>query len=751
MFAKVIVDISNSNVDKLFTYSVPDETHLTPGQRVLVPFGRGNKPIEGFVIELTDERPDIGLIKPVTRALEPYPVLLEDQLRLSEWICRAYHCTRADSLRGMIPATLRGARVKEKTVRTLRISDNCDREAFRASMFTKDGKAKAPKQLEVFDLLDSPGAEYSSSDINAFIPGAGPAIAALIRKGLLIESDREQYRDPFAGRDPAPTEPLPLLPAQQTALDSIDSAEPGSVLLLHGVTGSGKTEVYMQAIASVLENGGGAIVLVPEISLTPQTTDRFRSRFGDNVAVLHSHLSDGERYDEWRRIRFGKARVVVGARSAVFAPVEGLKLIIIDEEHEPSYQSELTPKYSASEVAQRRARLTGARLVLGSATPSLTSYYRAKRGQYKLLEMPDRINGIPMPHVDIVDMRQEFLAGNNSIFSALLKDKLTACFEKHEQAILFLNRRGYSSHAECRACGFVFTCPNCDVAMTYHKHDGSLRCHYCGATYRMPDKCPSCGSPFIKYSGVGTQQVEEQLKKLFPDIRCLRMDTDTTTGKNSHREILDAFSGGEADVLIGTQMVAKGLDIPNVTLVGVVFADSTLFHSDYRSGERTFQLLTQVAGRAGRADKEGRVVIQTNAPNHRAITLCTKHDYKTFYKLEIAERMQTLFPPFAVFIRAMFVSENEQAAADSAERYSQGITEKLLDCLKAQNAENELVFVMPGAAPIRKRDGEYRYAVIIKLVRSAHTAEAIRAVYQFSDGFNEEYYRGVEINPQEML
>lgn len=751
MFAKVIVDISNSNVDKLFSYSVPEGLKIAPGQRVLVPFGRGNKPIEGFVIELTEESGTSFQIKPVIKPIEPYTALLPDQLKLADWICKAYHCTKADALRCMIPAKLRGSRIKEKTVRMLRISPEVISDEFHASMLKKDGTPKAPKQLEVFELLDSPGVEYSSADINAFIPGATAAIAALIKKGVLVEAEREYFRDPFTGHEVDPTEPLPLLPEQQKSLDAISTAEPGSVLLLHGVTGSGKTEVYMQAIAETLERGLGAIVLVPEISLTPQTTDRFRGRFGDTVAVLHSHLSDGERYDEWRRIRFGKARVVIGARSAVFAPVDELGLIVIDEEHEPSYLSEITPKYSALEVAQRRAKLAGARLVLGSATPSLTSYFRAKRGQYKLLEMPDRINGIPMPHVDIVDMRKEFLSGNNSIFSALLTEKLRGCIERGEQAILFLNRRGYSSHAECKACGFVFTCPNCDVALTYHKFDSSLRCHYCGASFDMPRKCPNCGSEFIKYSGIGTQQVEEQLYAAFPGVRVLRMDTDTTRGKTSHRDILDSFTNGEADVLVGTQMVAKGLDIPNVTLVGVVFADSTLFHSDFRSSERTFQLLTQVAGRAGRADKEGCVVIQTNAPNHRAIELCTKHDYKTFYRLEIGDRMRTLFPPFAVFIRAMFVSENEQTAAEAASHFADGITQKILSCLDKFSAQNELVFVMPGAAPIRRREGEYRYSVIIKLARTNHTSSVISAVYEFSDGFNEDCFRGVEINPQEML
>ncbi len=751
MFARVIVDISNTNVDRLFTYSVPEQLKVAPGQRVLVPFGRGNKPIEGFVIALSDESGTSHAVKPIIRTLEPYTVLTAEQLGLSEWICSAYHCTRADSLRGMIPAKLRGSRVKEKTVRTLRLSPSADRSEFIAGITAKDGGIKAPKQLEVFDLLDHPNAEYSSADICAFIPGASAAISALVKKGVLIEAGREAYRDPFAGRDVEPTLPLPLLPAQEQALKTICTAEPGEVLLLHGVTGSGKTEVYMQAISAELEKGRGAIVLVPEISLTPQTTDRFRSRFGDSVAVLHSHLSDGERFDEWRRIRFSKARVVIGARSAVFAPVEELGIIIIDEEHESSYQSELTPKYSAIEVARRRARLTGARLVLGSATPSLTSYYRAKRGMYKLIELKERINGDAMPRVDIVDMRAEYRSGNNGIFSALLREALSACLERKEQAILFLNRRGYSSHVECRACGFVFTCVSCDVAMTYHKFDNVLRCHYCGTSSCVPNKCPSCGSEFVKFSGIGTQQVEEQLHELFPSIRTLRMDTDTTGGKNSHRDILDSFTRGDADVLIGTQMVAKGLDIPNVTLVGVVFADSTLFHSDYRSSERTFQLLTQVAGRAGRADKEGRVVIQTNAPEHRAIALCTRHDYKTFFNLEIKDRLHTLFPPFSVFARALFTSKSEDEAAEAAGRFSEGVTQRILGVLTDFSAQDELIFVMPGAAPIRKREGEYRYAVIIKLARTAHTAKAIEAIYAYANEKPEDALRSIEINPQDML
>ena len=753
MFAKLIVDIANSNVDRLFTYSVPEELDVRIGHRVLVPFGRGNKPTEGFVTELCEEY-DTGFpVKGIIRTMEPYPALLPEQVELAKWIARAYHCTLCDALRLMLPAQLRGSRVKEKTVRTVMLAQDIDREKVRAEMLKKDGRPRSPRQTEVFELLEKVGAPMSVADLNAYIPGASAAIAALLKKGVLVEQGFVTFRSPFTGT-PERDVPPELTPDQRAAVEAIDNGAEGDVFLLHGVTGSGKTEVYLNAIQKALDMGGGAIVLVPEISLTPQTTDRFRSRFGDTVAVMHSHLSVGERYDEWRRLRLGWARVVVGARSAVFAPIENLKLIVIDEEHESTYKAEGTPPYSTDEVAIRRVRLTGGKLILGSATPQLVSYLRAEKGAYKLISLPERINGIPMPEVEIVDLRSEFMSGNNSIFSRKLARDLKKCVASGEQAILFLNRRGYSSHGECRACGFVFKCPNCDVALTYHKFDNTLRCHYCGHSVRVPNKCPSCGSEFIKYSGIGTQQVEEQLKKLIPGVRCLRMDTDTTGGKTSHRDILDAFIRGEADVLIGTQMIAKGLDIPGVTLVGVVYADASLFHSDYRSGERTFQLLTQVAGRAGRAlkdgeKKQGLVVIQTNAPNHRAVQLAARHDYKSFYELEIRDRLRTLFPPFSLFVRALFESEDEERAAANAADFAEKAGETLKDAL-GEN-EREVLFISHGAAPIKRRERLYRYAAMIKLARTKHTSDAINALRKLEDDLRVEGFRGLEINPNDML
>lgn len=755
MFARLIVDIANSNVDKLFTYAIPEELDVKPGHRVLVPFGRGNKPIEGFVIELSETADTEYSIKSIIKTLEPYTALNDDQIELAKWIERAYDCTLCDALRLMLPAQLRGSRIKEKTVRTVLLAPGIDAEKARASLLKKDGTPRSPKQFEVFDLLYKVGAPISTEDLNAYIPSASAAVSALIKKGYACEQGHVTFRNPFTNTVSKDTPPE-LTKEQRSAADSIKKGSYGDVFLLHGVTGSGKTEVYLNIIADVLEKGGGAIVLVPEISLTPQTTDRFRRRFGDNVAVLHSRLSAGERYDEWRRIRLGKARVVVGARSAVFAPVEDLGLIVIDEEHEPSYRSEKSPCYSADEVAIRRVSISGGRLVLGSATPQLSSYLRAKQGKYKLLELTERINGIPMPEVEIVDMRSEFLSGNNGIFSKDLADKLKECVSKNEQAILFLNRRGYSYHGECRSCGYVFTCPNCDVALTYHKFDDSLRCHYCGFSTRVPEKCPSCGSVFIKYTGFGTQQVEEQLKALIPGVRCLRMDTDTTGAKSSYREILDSFTSGGADVLIGTQMIAKGLDIPGVTLVGVVFADTSLFHSDYRSGERTFQLLTQVAGRAGRALNEGRinrgkVVIQTNAPDHRAVRLAADHDYKTFFDLEIKDRLRTLFPPFSFFVRALFEMKDREDAERACEHFEQLTCDTLRKVMSGLGAEKEILFVSSGPAPIRKRANLYRYAVIVKLLRSENSSHAVNALRSLADNFRIDGFRGIELNPDDLL
>ena len=756
MYAKVIVDIAHTEVDRLFSYRIPEDMELCAGQRILVPFGAGNRPTEGFVLALENTVGDTKhQIKSVIRALEGYSALSGEQLELAYWIRDNYHCVLAEALRLMIPAELRGGRVKEKSIRIVMLAPDKEPEDMLAAIRKKNGDYRAPKQGAVLELLMQCKKPMGVRDLCGFIPGAGNAIQALLQKGFLREQGHECFRDPFAGMGRiCQSMPKLLSESQRQAFDALCEGldKRSGTFLLHGVTGSGKTEVYMQSIAKVIGEGGTAIVLVPEIALTPQTVERFRNRFGNRVAVLHSRLSAGERYDEWRRIRSGAVSVVIGARSAVFAPLADLRLIVIDEEHELSYVSEITPRYNAIETAAKRCKLNGAVLLLGSATPSLLSYYRALRGRYTLLTLPQRINDHPMPEVQIVDMRSEFMNGNTSIFSGVLQERLQACMRSGEQAILFINRRGYSTFVSCRGCGYVFKCPHCDVSLTFHKHDEKLKCHYCGYEQRLPKLCPSCGKPYIKYFGVGTQQVEEALHKQFPGLSCLRMDMDTTQGKNAHYDILHRFTGGEAQVLIGTQMVAKGLDIPNVTLVGVIAADATLHIPDYRSAERTFQLTTQVAGRAGRADKPGFVVIQSYSPEHPAITLAAVHDYPAFYAQEIAMRRNGMFPPFSVFARLLFLGEDASVLCAAAEQCAKELRPALHEAICQTGGDvRELLMLYASPAPIARRQGLFRYQVLIKLARTKSTQSAMDALYCYTQDHKNACRVYLEVNPQNLF
>ncbi len=753
MYAEIIVDIAHGNVDRLFTYAIPEGMAVTAGQRVLAPFGRGNKRVEGFVLSLLEEpREQIGQIKPILRTMEPWPALLLEQLALAKWLQESYHCLMIDALRLMLPAAMRQGRVKEKTQRTVQIAENA--EELRQALLNKSGTPRSPKQLEVFDFLRESGLEMAVDDIAGFIPGARPAIAALLKKGFLIESGHVTFRRPGIMKGPAmPETQVVLNPRQQAAVEAVTGAMAkgsGGTYLLHGITGSGKTEVYMHCIKAVLDAGKTAIVLVPEIALTPQTVERFKSRFGGGIAVLHSRLSDGERFDEWRRIRLGKAQVVIGARGAVFAPTENLGLIVIDEEHEQSYQSESAPRYHAIEVARKRCRLQNAPLLLGSATPSITTYRRTLAGRYHLLELPERVQNRPLPKVSIVDMRVEFEKGNNSIFSAALYQKLKDCLQKGHQAILFINRRGYSTFVACRGCGGVLQCSNCDVSLTYHRLGERLKCHYCGYGAQVPAVCPSCGKPYLKYFGVGTQQVEEQVHEHFPEATTLRMDMDTTRAKDAHQKLLARFAAGEAQIMIGTQMIAKGLDYPNVTLVGVVAADATLHLPDYRSAERTFQLLTQVAGRAGRDEAPGEVVIQTYSPEHPSVQFSKTHDYKGFYAYEINMRRAALFPPYALFVRALFSSVDKAALFETGALYEQGLEQAVQEALGPEHQE-EFLLIVGGPAPIARKRGVYRYQVVVKLLRTPRTAAALKAVYGYAQAHRGELFATLEVNPGEML
>ncbi|QSF47051.1 primosomal protein N' [Paenibacillus tianjinensis] len=563
-------------------------------------------------------------------------------------------------------------------------------------------------------------------DLLSVLQVTAGTVKALEDKGFIEITEIEVYRDPYRGRDFKPSTPLPLTPEQQTVFTRIAHTveeQQHEVFLLHGVTGSGKTEIYLQCIQRVVDQGRQAVVLVPEIALTPQMVERFKGRFGSGVAVMHSRLSVGERYDEWRKIREGKANVAVGARSAVFAPFSNLGLIIMDEEHESSYKQEENPKYHARDVAVRRAEQGGAAVILGSATPSLESYHAA-RSQSDihfspvLLEMPTRALGNELPKVHVVDMRDELKEGNRSMFSRRLHTALESRLEREEQTVLLLNRRGFSTFVMCRSCGYVATCPECDISLTYHSRSDNLRCHYCGHAEPSPKECPECGSEHIRFFGTGTQRVEEELGKLFPGIRVIRMDVDTTTEKGSHEKLLNQFRDKKADVLLGTQMVAKGLDFPDVTLVGVITADSALNLPDFRAAEKTFQLLTQVAGRAGRHQLPGEVVVQSYTPEHYSIIHASGHDYNSFVREELKHRRDLHYPPYCRLILVTLSHEQLPLLLKMAENYAlnlQGRARQLrwfgsLDKLSS----DALDLLGPVASPLPRLKGRYRFQCIVK-------------------------------------
>ncbi len=599
--------------------------------------------------------------------------------------------------------------VKKKRVQLCRL--NVSKKE--AEEWVAANRRRAPKQAEVINCLLETNGPAVASVLAAKAGTTLGVVRTLEEKGLIKRYWQEVYRDPY-GEKVAASKPLPPSPAQSRALDEIKKAldkAAGDVFLLRGVTGSGKTEVYLQAIDRALELGRQAIVLVPEISLTPQTVNRFKARFGDRVAVLHSALGAGERFDEWRRIRSGDADIVVGARSAVFAPFTRLGLIVIDEEHEQSYRQEDMPRYHARDVALWRANRHGAVVILGSATPSVESTYLAETGVYRQLLLPERIETRPLPPVEIVDMRTELKQGNRTILSKRLREAIRQRICKEEQIIILLNRRGYATCVLCRECGHVLQCKNCRVTLTYHESDRTVRCHYCGWQIPLPSLCPECRSQLLRRFGVGTQRVEEVLLREFPGVRVLRMDMDTTRRKGAHRAILSAFERGEAHILLGTQMIAKGLDFPNVTLVGVITADTALNIPDFRAGERTFQLLTQVAGRAGRGDKGGEVIIQTYTPEHYSIQAAANHNYTAFYREELAFRRELGYPPYKFLARLLISGPVEREVVETAHRVFEALQLQLGALgIRPEDAE---VFG-PSPAPLSLVRNRYRWHIIAK-------------------------------------
>ena len=592
------------------------------------------------------------------------------------------------------------------------------------------------KRAEILQLLLDEGAPLATADLMKRVNASASLLRPLERRGVIQITRAQTVRNPLSSESVAPTQPLRLNPAQSTAFaeiqralashtvggvsnpDAFNRTKHPLTFLLHGVTGSGKTEVYMQAMADVLENGKSVIVLVPEISLTPQTASRFVGRFGDRVALLHSRLSDGERYDQWHRIQKGEADIVIGPRSAIFAPVPKLGMLIIDEEHSDSYKSDTAPRYHAREVAQKRSELANCLVLLGSATPSLESFHRTRNGSYRLLNLPDRVFDRKMPDVHIVDMRNELKKGNRTIFSELLRSSIEERLVRREQIILFLNRRGHSTYVFCRTCGYVERCDNCSISLTYHRETQQLVCHHCGSKRPTQQACPQCSSDAIRFFGAGTEAVEQEVHKWYPKARVKRFDADSTARKNAHQQILEEFEQQKIDILIGTQMVSKGLDFPNVTLVGVIAADTALNLPDFRASEQTFSLLTQVAGRSGRADLEGVVVIQTYMPEHYSIEAAQKHDYLDFYAQEIVARGALRYPPFAHVATLLLRGKDEQAVIEASHVARDQLEIWQTDqehALQAPKVEETSVEILgPAPAPLSKIEGKFRWHLLLR-------------------------------------
>ncbi|MBR4720430.1 MAG: primosomal protein N' [Clostridia bacterium] len=769
MVAEVIVNYKSKKVDKLYDYEIPYELDgkITVGSCVTVPFGIGNKPKEGYVFSVK-EKSTAQTLKQISNLSRQELLFDEKQCELVEWMRNKYLVTYLDAIRTVVPSgatvnreewiVLENPDVKGSTAKRIveilsqnggemeinRLLGNFEANVSGSlNLLQKSGaiktifkehrsvtdkivrvaelnidsedvadtlklleKSNALVQAKMLDIL-SDCERLSLADLVHFSGGSYTALRTLEKKGYIKTFEVTVLRE-LPENFPLNDKPKPLTKEQKTVFDELlktVNAKSFESYLLHGVTGSGKTEVYLQIISEVIKSGRQAIMLVPEIALTPQTVARFRMRFGEDVAIIHSGLSLGERFDQWKKINSGKANIVVGARSAVFAPLKNIGAIIIDEEHEKSYKSEMSPRYDTYAVAEFRAKQHNALLLSASATPLVTDYYKAQNGYTKLLKMEHRFNNNKMPEVEIVDMREELKNGNRSVISESLKNAIAENLENKKQTILFLNRRGYSTFVSCRNCGFVAECPNCSISLTYHKFSDTLKCHYCGHTVSNYKTCPECGSKYIRYFGGGTQKVEEEIQSIFPNATTIRMDVDTTGKKNSHEVILKKFIEDKIDILIGTQMVAKGLDFPDVTLVGVISADTMLNIDSFMAKERTFSLLEQVTGRAGRADCEGKSIIQTYSPDNSAIKLVKSHSYDKFYKEEIEVRKAMWYPPFCEMTAINFSGKNEGQTSRCA-RFFAGNIERI------EGQKTQILGPIP--AYISKIKNKYIFSILIK-------------------------------------
>ena len=730
IYAEIIINSEAVQIDRPFTYKVnsKDKDIIQIGHRVKVPFGIGNKKVEGFVIGLKCElEEDIKRIKEIVQILDKDPILSRDDLKLISFLRENYLCKYIDAIRTIIPVGLLSG-IKNKTKSVI--------------VFNRELEGRYKNKDNYIELIETvlrqDGLLSKSELINEY-GFSSYSINKLIEGGFLSVQEKVDYR--FNKREYERSYKKELNPEQKNAVETIINSNKRG-FLINGVTGSGKTEVYMNLIEDVLNKGKSAIVLVPEIALTPQMIENFKGRFGRDVSLYHSKLSVGERFDEWYRLKRGDARLVIGARSALFLPVDNLGLIVVDEEHENTYKSEINPKYDTKEVVKFISEIKDCKYIFASATPSISSYYSSLNGDLQLIQMKNRVDNNELPNMEIVDMREELKAKNLSLLSRKLEAEIQNALDRKEQIILFLNRRGFSTFVSCRSCGYVFKCEDCDTSLTYHKN-GYLVCHYCGKAQKEVKVCPKCQSKYVKYFGAGTERVEAEVKKKFSDAKILRMDVDTTKGKDSHEKIYNSFKNGEADILIGTQMIAKGLDFKNVTLVGILAADISLNIPDYRAGERTFQIITQVAGRAGRGEKEGRVIVQSYTPDNRILKLALSNDYQGLFNEEIQLRKLMDNPPFTdiLVINAACIDE------EKLKSFVKNVAKELIESLEDEDAQ----LLGPVPCIVRKIKENFRWQIIIKgNINKVLRSKIKDRLYELNKNVYNEIRVNIDINPVNM-
>ncbi len=730
-YAGIIVNNTSVQLDKIFTYKIPENliNKLHVGFRVKIPFGMGNKKIDGFVVELYEDIDAKGNIKEIQSICEAFSVFTEKDLLLIKDMREKYLCTYLECIKVFIPTGIfKGIKNKSETLIYLgsKLQGKYDKEPY----------------ISIYKVVKNNNGIYTKTALSKEFNLSLSSINTMLKNEFLAV--QKQIVNRYNEKQYEAYSPKVLNEEQQKAVERILKSK-DKVFLLHGVTGSGKTEIYMHLVSEMIKQNKESIILVPEIALTPQMVERFKGRFGKDISVFHSKLSDGERYDEWLRVKMGKVKVAIGARSAIFLPFENLGLIVIDEEHEGSYKSDSNPKYNAREIGEFKCNVGDCKLVLGSATPSIETYYKCEKSRFNLITIKNRADNAIMPEVQIVDMREELLSNNKSIFSRDLYNSIGDRLNKKEQIILFLNRRGYSTFVSCRKCGYVFKCNNCDISLTYHHEGKRLVCHYCGSKQFIPNTCPKCGSKYVKYFGVGTEKIEQEINRVFPSAKTLRMDFDTTRSKNSYENIYKDFKAGKADILIGTQMVAKGLDFKNVTLVGVIAADLSLNLPDFRSTERTFQLITQVSGRAGRGEKAGKVIVQTYNPDNYSIRYACDNDYSNFYKEEINIRYTMDYPPFSEILLINMSSKNENVLIKSIQNVGIYLKNKI-------EKDDKIKMLGPCPCQISKIKELYRWQIILKGKITREFGESVRKiVYDLLKDVYNDIRVSIDMNPNSLL